>query len=150
MGRGDSDLQKTWSWAHTNTPCCGEAAITTLGCWLEKQVLIYSSKHSKQRKNLLKLLTCLAVPAKFCSESGGTCCLECCAPTVLPTSSRVCHRRSPGTVTLTGLNHSLTQASSCATHPKGRSLKQSDRLANSSCGHFCKPLLSPERTRESS
>ena len=41
-----------------------------------------------------------------------------------PHGSRACRRGSPGTVTLIGLNHSLTQAPSCATHPKGRSLKQ--------------------------
>lgn len=41
-----------------------------------------------------------------------------------PHRSRACHHGSPGMVTLIALNHSLTQAPSCATHPKGRSLKQ--------------------------
>lgn len=94
--------------------------------WLEKQVFIYSSKHSKQIEKHLKILSCLAAPDEFCSESGGAFFLECCAPIMLPVScmGSGLGTMSPGTVTLISLNHSLTKASSCATHPKGRSLKQ--------------------------
>lgn len=73
MGMWDPNVQRSSNWAHTpaHTGWRNRSSYTAANTQIEKH---------------LKILSCLAAPDEFCSESGGAFFLECCAPIMLPVS----------------------------------------------------------------